>query len=752
MKKISLFFLIFCSWLSVFAQQVPIGQWRTHLPYNHVLSIDANNDEIFCGTTGGIFTVSKSTGEVNKLSTIDGLASVNVAHLAWNEATQQLMVAYQNSNIDLIKDNKIYHLPEIFDKQGLGDKSINAITFNGPLAYLSCGFGIVVYDLTKREVKDTYFIGAGGTNLKVSQIAINGTNILAATADGVYQADINSPLLADYRTWTKHAASQNYPGGITSSIVSFNQFVYGLFGQQIYRFDGRQWQLTQIFGTDVKALKVSNNALVALAAFRLISYDQNENILKNINNLNGFSNANDVYIDPNQQFFIADGQRGLVKTADGNSISYILPNGPNTSSIYELRFVDGKLLLSPGAITSVYSPAFNNDGFSVFADEQWKSYTDQNITAFQPIRDIVSATLDAASQTQYLASYFNGLIEFRADESVKIFNQNNSTLQTTIGDAASIRVNGVILDNDGNLWVSQYSVNKPLSEKKPDNTWVSYGFPDVISDPVAPVTGLTIDFSNNKWLSVRNAGVVVFDGSKSKKFGFTSADGGIPGSNVNCMKVDLDGAVWLGTNAGVAVFYDPSNIFSAVKAEIPNVVENGFLKPLLGTENINCIAVDGANRKWIGTDHGVWLFSADGTKQIQYFNISNSPLLDDKVMSIAVDPNSGEVFFGTALGIISYKGDATAVAQKMGKITVYPNPVRPGFHGTIGIKGLSANARVKITDINGNLVYQTVSNGGEATWDGKNFSGVEASSGVYLVLIVNPDGTDTAVSKILVVR
>lgn len=752
MKKISLFFLIFYSWLSVFAQQVPIGQWRTHLPYNNVLSIDANQDEIFCGTTGGIFTVSKSTGEVNKLSTIDGLASVNVAYLAWNEATQQLMVAYQNANIDLIKDNKVYHLPEIFDKQGLGDKQINAITFNGSLAYLSCGFGIVVYDLAKREVKDTYFIGAGGTNLKVYQIAINGSNIFAATADGVYQADINNPLLADYRTWSKHATAQNYPGGITTSIVSFNQFVYGIFGQNIYKFDGNQWQITPIFGTDVKSLKVSNQSLVAIASFRLISYDQNENILKNIKNLNGFLSVNDVFIDENQQFFIADGQRGMVKTADGNTINDILPNGPNTSSIHELRFVDGKLLLSPGAITSIYSPGFNNDGFSVFADEQWQSYTNQNIPAFQPVRDIVSATLDADSQTQYLASYFNGLIEVGANQSVKIYNQNNSTLQTTIGDAASIRVNGVILDKDNNLWVSQYGVNKPLSEKKTDDTWVSYGFADVISDPVTTVTGLTIDFNNNKWMTVRNAGVVVFDGSKSKKFGFTSADGGIPGSNVNCMKVDLDGAVWLGTNAGVAVFYDPSTIFSAVKAEIPNVVENGFLKPLLWTENINCIAVDGANRKWIGTDHGAWLFSADGTKQIQYFNTTNSPLLDDKVLSIAVDPNSGEVFFGTALGIISYKGDATDAVAKMGKIIVYPNPVRPDFHGTIGIKGLSANARVKITDISGNLVYQTVSNGGEATWDGKNFSGVEASSGVYLVLIVNPDGSDTAVSKILVVR
>jgi hypothetical protein len=208
----------------------------------------------------------------------------------------------------------------------------------------------------------------------------------------------------------------------------------------------------------------------------------------------------------------------------------------------------------------------------------------------------------------------------------------------------------------------------------------------------------------------------------------------------------------LGTNKGVAVFYNTKDIFSNSAAEIPNVVEGGFLRPLLANENINCITVDGANRKWIGTDNGVWLFNADGTQEINFFNQNNSPILSNKVISIAIAGETGEVFFGTANGIISYKGDATTPVEKMGKITVYPNPVRPGFTGIIGIKGLVDKARVKITDINGVLIYQTISNGGEATWNGKNFSGLDASSGVYLILIANENGTDTAVSKLLIVR
>jgi hypothetical protein len=751
-KKIPLFLFSFLYSLFAIGQQVPLGQWRTHLPYNSVLSIDAGGNEIFCGTIGGVFIKDRYTGEVRKLSTINGLAEINVSKLAYNTSTSQLMIAYDNSNIDLLVSDKIYHLPEIFKKTGLGNKRINSITFNDELAYLSCGFGIVVFDLVKREVKDTYFIGDGGANLEVFDIAINQQNIFASTANGIYQASLSNPLLADYKSWSKHGISQSLPAGISPSIVSFNGFIYGNFSNNIYKFKDGSWQLTSIFGQDVKSLRVSKNKLLTIAPFRIISYDLNENIIKNIQSVAKFSAANDAIIDENQNILIADRQKGLVETINGSAFNYILPNCPNTIAVQELRFVDGKLLLSPGASSEVNSPTFNNDGFSFFENETWTSYNNTNLAAFTPIRDIVTSTLDASTQKKYLGSYVNGLIEFNPDLSIKIYNQNNSTLQTTIGDPASIRVNGVILDNDNNLWVSQFGVAKPLSKKSPSGEWTSYGFPDIIPNPAAAITGLTIDFNNNKWLKLKNSGLVVFNGSLAKKLGFSNINGLIPGTNVNSLTVDKEGAMWLGTNKGVAVFYDTENIFANVNAEIPNVVEGGFLKPLLNTENINCIAVDGANRKWVGTDNGVWLFTADGTKQIQFFNKNNSPLLSNKVLTISIDPNNGEVFFGTAAGIISYKGDATEPVNKMNKITVYPNPVRPGFSETIGIKGLSDRANVKITDINGVLVYQTISNGGEATWNGKNFNGDEASSGVYLVLIVNSDGSDTAVSKILIVR
>ncbi len=747
MKKL-IFFFCCLYWFQASAQQVALGQWRTHLPYNTALSVASSANEIYCATTGGLFTVDIKSGEINKLTTIDGLAGTNTKLVAYDEQSQAFLVVYQNSNLDLIKNQKIYHLPEIFDKTGLGDKSINAVTFDKAFAYLSCGFGIVVYDLNKREVKDTYFVE---DNLSVLNVAVIGDRVFASTANGVFEASLNDALISGANGWKKQDAIQDFPNGVCTSLVSFNDNLYGLFDGGIYRFKSDKWGLTQIFRPNVERLKVTDNSLLTIAPFRVISYNSQENIVDNLSDSAVFNNLNDVILDSENVIYLADGKNGLT-AKEGSAISYLMPNGPNTTNTSELKFKDGKLFLAPGAISTIYAPAYYNDGFSVLENDEWKSYSDINNSNFIGVRDIVTTAYDASTKINYLGSYVNGVLAFNATGNLKTYNQNNSTLQLTLGDPTNIRVNGLDFDSQNNLWVTQYGVNKPLSVKKSDDTWSSFDFASDLPDPFTTVTGLLVDNEDNKWLKLRNQGLLIFDGSKTRKLGFNKSDGGLPGTDVKTFTLDKEGAVWIGTDAGVALAYNPSDLLLGANVEIPNLIEGGFLKPLLAEQNINCIAVDGANRKWIGTNNGVWLFNADGTKQVLYFNKDNSPLLSNEVLSIAIDGNSGEVFFGTASGIISYKGNATEPVTKMDKIIVYPNPVRPGFNGNIGIKGLAENANVKITDINGVLVYETTANGGQATWNGRNFSNEVSSSGVYLVLVVNRDGTDTAVGKILIVR
>ena len=242
---------------------------------------------------------------------------------------------------------------------------------------------------------------------------------------------------------------------------------------------------------------------------------------------------------------------------------------------------------------------------------------------------------------------------------------------------------------------------------------------------------------------------------KMKKLTSLPGNGNLPSNEVECLAEDQDGEMWVGTDKGIAVFYCPDQVFSSSGCDAQQIFiqQDGHTQILLETEVVNTIAVDGANRKWIATQNsGAYLMSADGTQQIEHFTVENSPLLSNEIRSLAINPKTGEVFFGTADGIISYKSDATEGLEDYTDVYVYPNPVKPGYEGPIAITGLIENAIVKITDISGGLIYQTKALGGQAIWYGKNFKGEKAHSGVYMVFCSNDDGSKTFITKILLVN
>ncbi len=743
--KIKLIFLFLFVGKVVCAQQLGIGQWQVYLPFFNASSVDINEDEAFCATSGGLSTLDRNTKEVQKFSVLDGFASSDVKLVKWNAGAKQLLIVYQNSNIDVLDKGKLYNLPEIFNRNNLGRKNINAVFFKQELAYLSTAFGVVVYNLARKEVRETYFFTENAAPLEVFETVILGDKIFAATSAGIYEANTND-LLIDFRRWRKHAVNQLYPGGVCNAIVDFNGKLYGLFNNQIYVFENNQWLLSPIFGVDVKRLKVVNNRFITIAPFRVIIYDSQLNQLKNIQNTNVFNSVNDVTL-LGEEVLIADSKIGLVGfKADASIVNYT-PAGPQTKIVKDLSSLNQQLAIAPGGFSDTYSPLFQNLGFTKFKKGEWRNYNEQSNSFLAPIRDIT--VVHQSSNKTYLGSFVNGLLVKEGDN-FNLFNSANSSLQSTVGDAATTRVSGIAEDQMGNIWLSQFGVASPLSLLKKDGTWQAFSFQDVLPGSFIEAKGLLVDDESQKWLMIRNRGLLIFNGSQARMLGFGTNL--LPGTDVLSIKKDLKGALWVGTDRGIAFIESPEDAFSNVEVEIPTLTENGFIRPVLSQEQINCIAIDGANRKWIGTNNGVWLFDGALRKQILNFNTSNSPLISNRILDIEVEAESGEVFFATEGGLMSYRGDATAASAKLSGITVYPNPVRPGYTGLIAIKGLTEQARVKITDISGALVYQTVAKGGLATWDGRTFNGDAVSSGVYLILIVAEDGTDTAISKLMMVR
>ena len=258
-------------------------------------------------------------------------------------------------------------------------------------------------------------------------------------------------------------------------------------------------------------------------------------------------------------------------------------------------------------------------------------------------------------------------------------------------------------------------------------------------------------------LVVRDVGETIADPSDDnfRRLINEEGQGGLPTNEIFCIEEDIDGEVWVGTEQGIAVFYAPQSIFNSENFDAQQILitQDGNVQILLETEEVTCIEIDGANRKWVGTrGSGAFLFSPDGLEQIAHFTESNSPLLSNNVSDIALNQRNGEVFFATSLGISSYQGTATNFDQDIEEITVFPNPIDPGYDGVITIDGLAYQSDVKIADLAGNAVFSGTSSGGRLVWDGTNFNGDKVSTGIYLVFASRDDGSATNVAKIAIVR
>jgi len=316
-------------------------------------------------------------------------------------------------------------------------------------------------------------------------------------------------------------------------------------------------------------------------------------------------------------------------------------------------------------------------------------------------------------------------------------------------------------DGNGNVWMINVRSEKPLAVYREDGTFESFSVKNIVNR-TTPGFDMIIDQRGYHWMLFNREGIVVFDENRDDLAGpklhrFTAADGsgGLPSNEVNTIVEVLDGAIWVGTSDGVGVFFSPFDVFSQSPSDArPIIVEQGgIFQPLFENQAISKIVVDGANRKWVGTfGSGVFLMSADGTDQIHHFTTTNSPLLSNTINDIAIDPRSGDVYIATENGLMSYTSDATQGQFANNCTSVFPNPVRETYTGPISITGLVRDSQVRITDVRGNLIYETVSNGGTAVWDGTNRNRQRVATGVYFALSSDPEGNSTCVSKILVVK
>ncbi|PTX15303.1 putative secreted protein (Por secretion system target) [Pontibacter mucosus] len=737
--------------------QVPIGGWQVHVPYHQGKAVAVAGDKVYLAAERGLFYYDTEFNTTETISKVDGLSEQQISDIAFSAGANTLVIAYHNTKVDLLQGNRLHAITDIFRKSIAGEKKINRIyTFN-QLAYLATSFGVVVLDLPKREVKETYSsLGPNGESINATDVAILGDKIYLATSLGVLSAPLSGANLQDFRSWRNESGGLPENAAVTS-LAAFQGKLYAGTTSGVYTLSGDNWSATTLAsGAEVKSINTTEANLSVVSAEGVTVLDASGQVYTLNHALP--TQPQEAVTTTSGEVWLADKAKGLVKLNLSNSeAAAFAPGGPYASDGFRIYTYGGKVYVVSGGYTESYEPFNNWNGFYTYSNGAWQSFNRALYPqpSFVASQDLASVMLNLTTNKLYLASYGSGLIEWESPDKAILYNQENSPLLPT-ATTGQVRVTDVAVDYEGNVWVvnpSQQPGAPGLHQLSPDGTWQSYTLNNLAD--ASNLTALVLDDYGQKWLSIARrgnsrSGLVVFDEqqNRTRTLGVGEGNGGLPSGAVYSMAKDFNGDIWVGTASGIGIYYNTALVFESGRYDARIPIIDG--RPLLDGQIVRSIAVDGANRKWVGTDNGLWLFSPDGDAQLHHFTTQNSPLPSDKIYAVGVEHQSGEVFVATDAGVASFRSNATLTEGKPDCAMVFPNPVRPEYTGEVGVSGLPNNADVRITDVAGTLVYKGKANGGTFAWNARDYNGNRVKAGVYLVLGSN--GEQTCISKIAVLE
>ncbi|MBL0268752.1 MAG: hypothetical protein IPP99_08840 [Chitinophagaceae bacterium] len=753
MKAFLLTVWLFCMLLASAQDPLPpIGEWRDQLPYHRAIAVQAGTDKIYTATPYSLFSLQTTDQSIDRFSRVNGLNETGISSIAYDPATEKLLIAYNNSNIDILHRLDVFNIPDLKRDNIIGDKTIYHIYPLNGLFYLSTGLGIVVADGSRYEIKDSWFIGNNGNQVKVTGFTSDGSFYYAATAEGLKRAAINGPNPANYINWQLISGINGLPAGSVQQVVTVQNKIILLKNDSLYLQSGNNWSFLYRDGWNINSMNIAENRILLCErqgnTGRVQVLQPDGTVFRSTPAAIGSLPMQALLFG--NETWLADSSFGLTRfNAAGNAQKYI-PNSPYGIATGASTIDEQVFYATAGKVDAGWNPQNNRDGIYQFKEGQWTNYNRQQYPLMDSLPDLICIATDKRDGSIWAGSMSGGLLHIKNGPAFDIFKQN--AIGSDLTNSNAFRVAGLCFDPENNLWLSNFGAAQPLRVRKNDGSWKAFNPPFLLNGNA--LSQILIDQQDQKWIvSPLGNGLLCYNHGASidntgddrwKKLGMGSGNGNLPSNEVLCVAKDKNGFIWIGTADGVAVIQCPELIFEAGACDaIWPVIPNGnFAGYLLKGQSVRSIAVDGADRKWIATANAVFLVDATGEKLIYRFTEDNSPLLSNDVSHISIDGKSGEVYFSTAKGICSFRSTATEGGEKNESVLVFPNPVPPGYSGTIAIKGLANNSIVKITELDGRLVYQTRALGGQAIWNGRNYRGQRVASGAYLVLVSQDAGTN----------
>ncbi len=729
-------------------------QWRTHLAYSSVDEVERMNDKIYALSNNALFSVNTQTDEIEYYSRLTGLHAATIDHIAYNKALNKLLLTYQNGQLDVIDSNeRVHNISDLYLKQANISKKVNDICMYSSKAYLAMNFGIIALDLKKYEIEDTYYTDQNLNEVNVQYICVLGDSIYAASNAILYSAHMNDNLM-DFAYWHKTILPS---GKNTQGMREFEGRICVVRDNVLWSLSNGKWH-KHASDFSLRGLQKTNDLLFA-------TIDNQHGIVQVHSNFSIemaflYGPINDI-LQSGNDYWLATESNGLVAVRGGNYSEY-RPAGPISNTPYRMRFFGDRLYVLPGGRWAAQNLRMGE--IMYYENGEWTNITNGQLVtmADHALYDFMNVAQDPTDKEHYfITTYGTGMLEMRGKEVVKLHLPHNSSLQSAIPSNPDFytRTDGAMFDDQGNLWVLNASYGINIAD--PNGIWYAFDLhSNRVQVPLTTPGEMIIDNRNSQWkwipLCRSNTGLLLLqdngtptnpndDKVQYRTEWFDQYNNQIRPDYIYTITQDHDNTIWVGTSKGIFTIPASVDFMNSDKCERIVIRRNdgtGLGDFLLDNEQVNCIAVDGANRKWIGTaSSGAFLIQIvtdevgnTDVETIAHFTKENSLLPSDNILSIAIQESTGEVFFGTSDGLVSYMSDASEPEDSFDNLYVYPNPVYPTYKGYITIKGVMSNTIVRILDANGNLVKLLESTGGSAIWDGKNAQGERVASGVYTIL------------------
>ena len=769
MKKSSFLAVLLMFAVSTCLQAAQIGSWNVYLSYHNATKNVAAGKTIYTVANGDLYSYNTEDSEVRTYDNLNILNDVDIADIGYSQEAKKIILIYSNCNIDLLDANDNVQNLSALKEKSISGKEISNLYIYGSMAYLSTGFGLIEVDMKEGVFRNTYRLGLEGTC-----VAANENNVFLGTTSGLYVCSKQENMQLQ-SNWKKHQGSTDW-----SKLLFYKDQLLGVRKDSLFVIDTQRTNTAnKINGSAVTFTRETNDQLF-WGDTKNICYGSDINnftIIKENNTWKDIAYQGGTYWVSNQY----QGLQGYKIT--GNQVqmttSSVIPDSPIRNLSYRLNWVGNRLLVA-GGINTV-AGYFNTPTAMYMEDNQWTNFEEmtERPEKYKSLRlaNTTDLVQDPTDPTHHYASLFrSGLFEYKDGKFTKFHNADNSPLQSILSKSISTYYNyvscaGLKFDPDGNLWMLCSQTDTVVRILRPDGKWNALYYEPIqmaslCDNILIHSTGMV--FVTSRRLDQRGIFCIDTKGTlantKDDKYilhkQIINQDETVytPDEFYGICE-DLDGRVWFGTTLGLFVIDNPEQVFDKdfriTQVKVNRNDGSGLADYLLSGLPVTCIAVDGANRKWVGTqNNGIFLISADGQETIHHFTTEDSPLPSDAIQDIAVNSITGVVAIGTEKGLCSYMSDAIGAAEELVKdnVLVYPNPVRSDYTGPIAITGLTMDAEVKILSSSGQLVWSGVSSGGLVTWNGCNMNGKRVASGIYHVVANNNAGNKAIVTRIVVIK